>query len=77
VTYAVWNAATTAKKLAPAVLMERAIVTLFDDNEFGPAPDAFFATTVNVYDDPAVKPLTTQLLEAVVHDRLEGCDVTT
>jgi hypothetical protein len=57
--------------------MERAIVTLFDDNEFGPAPDAFFATTVNVYDDPAVKPLTTQLLEAVVHDRLEGCDVTT
>jgi hypothetical protein len=58
-------------------LIERAIVTLFDDVEFGLAPDAFLATTVNVYDVPAVRPLTTQLLDAVVQDRLEGCDVTT
>jgi hypothetical protein len=50
---------------------------LFDEVEFGLAPDAFFATTVNVYDDPAVRPFTTQLLDAVAQDRLEGCDVTT
>jgi hypothetical protein len=50
---------------------------LFDDVEFGLAPDAFFATTVNVYDEPAVRPFTTQLLAGVVHERLEGCDVTT
>jgi hypothetical protein len=46
--YDVWNACTAARKSAAAVFTDNAIVTLFEDDEFGLTPDAFFAITVNV-----------------------------
>ncbi|HEY5265178.1 MAG TPA: hypothetical protein VIJ40_00025 [Acidimicrobiales bacterium] len=53
------------------------MVTLFDDLELGLTPYWFLATTEKVYDDPTLSPLTTQLLETVVHLRRSGCEVTT
>jgi hypothetical protein len=53
------------------------MLTLFDDLDLGLAPAPFLATTVNVYTDPAFRPLTTQLFDAVVQVRFVGCEVTT
>jgi hypothetical protein len=39
-------------------------------------PDTFVAVTVNVYDVPFVRPVTVQVVVAVVHVNEPGVDVT-
>jgi hypothetical protein len=50
-------------------------VTAFDTLEAGPVPPAFFATTVNVYEVPLVRPFTVHEVADVVQVRSSGCDV--
>ena len=51
-------------------------VTAADGSEPAPAPTAFEAVTVNVYDAPFVSPLTVQLVETVVQLRPPGDEIT-
>jgi len=41
-----------------------------------PMPDAFVAVTVNVYEVPFVRPATVHEVEAVVHEKEPGDEVT-
>ena len=51
-------------------------VTTADADEAAPVPDTFVAVTVNVYDVPFVRPVTVQVVVAVVQVKEPGVEVT-